>query len=555
MTASSRPESPVTSPREDQRLEQIWQRAYGARTPQDLLHLYRDWAATYDEDHDAIGFFGHQLAAEVLARHVPFRGVATILDAGAGTGAAGEALAAAGYRNLTAVDLSAEMLQRAKAKGVYRDVVEGDLGEPLDAFPCNHFDAAILVGVFSYGQAPARALDEIVRVVKPGGVVVFTMRVDFFEEDAMSVRSRIEELDRTQAWKQLEMTEPAQYLPLRDPDAMFRVFCYRVLETKTPPVDEVFATAVREAFTGRRRVHRIDHSFIWDSLGSRLYDRYIECPDYYLNDVETEILDDNAADILADGTLLVELGCGSANKIARLVQAGVQRDAPLTYVPVDVSQGALAATCAEVERRFDGKVEVAPRCGRFDEVLASVPVQREKLIVFFGGSIGNFESIERTVAFLGTIRNRMQPSDRFVVGIDLDKDEALLRAAYEAGPRNRAFFLNMIRRMNRELRANFDLDAFEQRSPYEPDPPFEGIEPKCVQFHLVTGRPQEVYVASMHMEVHLDAGDAIQVGTSRKFRLEDVARLGELAGLRLQRQWLDRRRFFSLNEFVPAEPR
>jgi uncharacterized SAM-dependent methyltransferase len=394
----------------------------------------------------------------------------------------------------------------------------------------------------------------MVRVVKPGGVIAFTMRVDFFEADAMAVRSKMEELDQAHAWRLVEVTEPEQYLPNKDPDALFRVWCYRVLETKSPPVDEGFAAAVREAFMAAAPVKRIDHAFIWNSLSSRLYDSYTDCPEYYLTDAEVEILGDNAPEILGDTELLVELGCGSAKKISHLLEAATARSAaaPFTYTPVDVSQGALDSTRSEVEEQFEGRVEVVPRCGRIDEILASIPVDRSKLIVFFGSSIGNLESLEDTVAFLQTIRARMNANDRFVAGIDLHKSEAVLRAAYEAGPRNRSFFLNMIRRMNRELGANFDLASFRQDSPYEADTPFEGLATRSVRLRLVTDRPQEVYLSSMHMEVHLDAGESVQVGTSRKFKLEDMERLGALAGLQLRRQWLDARRYFSLNEFVRA---
>jgi uncharacterized SAM-dependent methyltransferase/predicted TPR repeat methyltransferase len=534
------------------RLQRIWKKAYAASTRDDLIDLYEEWADTYDADHAAIGFFGHLTAARVLSKYTPFAEITNVLDAGCGTGAAGEALWSLGYRNLTGLDLSKDMLARAKEKGVYRQTAQVDLDQPVDLFPCSHFDAAILVGVFSYGQAPAHALDEMVRLVKPGGVVAFTMRVDFFEQDAMGVRSKMEELVQVHSWKLLEITDPEQYLPKKDPDALFRVWCYRVLETKNPPVDEVFAAAVREAFMGSSPVKRIDHSFIWTRVGSRLYDRYTEVEGYYLTDVEVEIIAANASDILEHEGLLVELGCGSAKKVSHLLEAALAQTGGVDfqYIPVDVSQGALDATKAEIDERFRGKIDVAPRIGRFDDVLASIPVQKSKLVVFFGGSLGNFETLQETVAFLETIRDRMTTTDRFVVGIDLDKDEQVLKDAYEAGPRNRAFFLNMIRRINRELGGNFDLGAFRQQSPYEPDPPFHGMQTRCVQFRMVTERPQDVYIQSMHMEVHLDEGDSVQVGTSRKYRPEDIARLGEIAGLQLKRQWFDSRRYFSLNEFV-----
>ncbi|MEZ5966817.1 MAG: L-histidine N(alpha)-methyltransferase [Planctomycetota bacterium] len=541
------------------RLQRIWQRAYTARTQEDLLRLYADWSATYDQDHEAIGFFGHELAAAMLARYTPFRRSAAVLDAGAGTGAAGTALHALGYRNLVGVDISSPMLAKAKQKGVYRDLRAADLGQPVDAFPDSSFDAAILVGVFSFGQAPAYTLDEVVRLVRPGGVVVFTMRVDFFEQDAMGVRSRMDEFDARHVWKLLDRTEPAPYLPHKEPDAMFRVFAYRVLETKEPPVDESFAAAAREALTGDEPVRRIDHAFIWDSTASRLYDRYTECEGYYLTDCELEILESHGREILGEDRLVVELGCGSARKVRHLVDAALQRGdgSRLVYTPVDISAGAVQATKDELDRAYQDRVDVQPRVGRFDSVLSSIPVDDGKLIVFFGSSLGNIESMDGTLDFLRMVRDRMTVGDRFVVGLDLDKDDDVLRGAYEAGPRNRDFFLHMVRRINHVLAGNFDLDAFRQHSPILREPEFAGVKPRSVHLRLVTERPQDAYLARLHMEAHLDGGDAIQVGISRKFEKGQVAVLAEAAGLRLQRQWCDRRGWFSLNELVrdDAAPR
>ncbi|MCA8968739.1 MAG: L-histidine N(alpha)-methyltransferase [Planctomycetes bacterium] len=543
------------SKRESDHLDKMWTRAYAAKSKKDLTELYDDWADSYDEDHATIGFFGHRTAARMLARYTPFAEVAYVLDAGCGTGAAGEALHSIGFRNLSGIDLSREMLAKAKQKRLYNHLSQADLSQPIDTFPCNHFDAAVLVGVFSYGQAPAHALDEIVRVVKPGGTITLTMRVDFFEQDAMGVRSKLEELDNEHAIKLLEATEPELYLPKKDPSALFRVWCYRVLETKTPPVDETFAAAVQHAFLGAGHEHRIDHSHIWNRVGSRLYDRYTECPSYYLTDSEVAILEQNATDILVQDRVLIELGCGSAKKVSHLLSAAIERNEsePLTYIPIDVSQGALESTKRDIDARFGTAIDVQPRCGRFDDVLASIPVEPSKLIVFFGSSIGNLENLEATVEFLRGIRDRLSPRDRFLVGMDLHKDEEVLKGAYEAGPPNHSFFLNMIRRMNRELGGNFDLSSFRQESPYIAEEPCRGIKTSTVKFRLVTERAQDVYLASMHMEVHLDEGDSIQVGTSRKFRHEDIARLGAAAGLRLERQWFDDRQWFSMNEFVRIE--
>jgi uncharacterized SAM-dependent methyltransferase len=175
------------------------------------------------------------------------------------------------------------------------------------------------------------------------------------------------------------------------------------------------------------------------------------------------------------------------------------------------------------------------------------------VLSFFGGSIGNIETLEETVAFLKAIRDRMTERDRFVVGMDLDKDESVLRRAYEAGPRNFGFFANMIRRINYELGANIDISAFRQESTYDIEDAYEGIRNRCVNLKLVNTRPQTVYISDLDLEVELDEGDAIQVGTSRKFVEEDIEDLLTLAGLRLRNQWFDSRRYMSMNECVRSD--
>ncbi len=542
-----------TSPTDGEALrERMWKRAYAARGRDDLQRLYADWADTYDQDHESIGFFGHRLAAEVLARNTTRHDVARVLDAGCGTGAAGEALAALGFRDVVGLDLSPEMLERARAKGVYRETRVADLGLPVDAYPESTFDAAVLVGVFSYGQAPAETLDEIVRLVRPGGVVALTMRTDFHEQDAMGVRSRAEALERAGAWNLLERTEPQPYLPGKDPDAMFRVWCYRVVGSGPEQVEDGFEDAVREAFESDERVVKLDHAWIWDSTASRLYDRYTRTDGYYLTDCEEQILARNAAEIYGDEPCVVELGCGSARKIQHVLRRAVGRlDAALHYVPIDVSPGALRATTAAVHEAFGERVRTEPRQGLFDDVLADIPAEERKLVFFFGSSIGNLGSVEDTIAFLRRIRDRMRPGDRFVVGTDLHKDEDVLERAYNEEEACRAFFVHMLRRINEHLGADFDPRVFELSSTYEEEPAYRGVHSHRVNLRIAPREPQRTYIQDLDLEAGLDAGQPLQVGISRKFTTENFGRLAALAGFEQRRTWLDERGWFALNELVP----
>lgn len=534
----------------DTRIDAIWKRAYQARTRDDLQRLYADWASTYDADHEKVGFFGHRLTAEVLARHATRHDMARVLDAGAGTGAAGEALHALGFRRLVGVDLSEDMLKVARGKGIYRETIVADLSAPLDALAAGSFDAAVLVGVFSYGQAPAETLDEIVRLVRSGGVVALTMRTDFHAEDAMGVRTRMEALEARGAWRLLECTDPLPYLPHKDPEAMFQVWCYRVTGDVEAEVEDGFEEAVREALASDDWVKKIDHAWIWDSAASRLYERYTQTAGYYLTDCEEEILRDHAREIVGDEHLIVELGCGSARKIRHVLRAAVERGGTCCYIPIDVSPGAIKATTAEVGHAFGDRVSVQPRQGLFEEILPGLPVSEQKLVFFFGSSIGNLDTIPDTVAFLERLRARLNPGDHFVVGIDLHKDEGILERAYNEEEWCRSFFVHMLRRINEHLGADFDPRVFELSSTYEEEPPYEGLRTRRMSLRIAPTQPQHTWIRTLELEVQLEPGQPVQVGISRKYEPEQIATLARMAGLRLTNQWFDRRHWFSLNELV-----
>ncbi len=171
------------------------------------------------------GWVGPQNAAEVFARYVPK--AARVLDAGAGTGLVGQLLEQLGYTNLEAMDLSQGMLDEARKKGVYSPFHRMALGERLD-FPSDAFDAVICVGVLTLGHAPANCLYELVRVTRPGGHVVFTMRPDVYENNGFEQIQ--DELVSAGRWTLEEVTEGSPALPKSEPDVLFQVWAYRVTE-------------------------------------------------------------------------------------------------------------------------------------------------------------------------------------------------------------------------------------------------------------------------------------------------------------------------------------
>ena len=210
----------------EQRNKVQW--VYSARDNRELAERYDQWANDYDSDleHD-FGWLSPQRAAEVLACYVPKH--ARVLDAGAGTGLVGEALARLGYGDLVAMDLSQAMLEEARKKGLYRELHQMAMGEPLD-FPSGSFDAVASVGVLTVGHAPAGSLDELVRVTRAGGYLVFTLRPDMYEGGPF--KEKMEALAAAGKWTLAEVSERFQPLPIGEPDVYHQVWAYQVNATQ-----------------------------------------------------------------------------------------------------------------------------------------------------------------------------------------------------------------------------------------------------------------------------------------------------------------------------------
>lgn len=197
---------------------------YSSRNNQELAERYDQWAKDYDRDlAQDFEWLGPQRAAEVFANHVPKD--ALVLDAGAGTGLVGRFLAEEGYHRLVAMDLSIGMLEEARQKNVYQEFHQMVMGEPL-GFDTDSFDAIVSVGVLTVGHAPASSLDELVRITKSGGHIVFSLRPDVYESDGFKEKQAA--LESEGKWKLTEATEEFQPLPKGEPEVYHQVWVYQV---------------------------------------------------------------------------------------------------------------------------------------------------------------------------------------------------------------------------------------------------------------------------------------------------------------------------------------
>ena len=198
-------------------------KVYEAQNERELAEGYDAWAIDYEDD---VSSFGFKIPAVVagLAGHYLARD-ARVLDAGAGTGIMGGILALIGYRDLTGIDLSEGMLDKAREKGAYRSLRQMTLGQRLD-FSDGTFDAVISSGVFTTGHAPPESLQEISRVTGSGGYVIFSVRETVYLEEGF--KEQQDALEREGDWRMVEKTEMFQSLPLGEPEVQGRVFVYQV---------------------------------------------------------------------------------------------------------------------------------------------------------------------------------------------------------------------------------------------------------------------------------------------------------------------------------------
>jgi dimethylhistidine N-methyltransferase len=287
----------------------------------------------------------------------------------------------------------------------------------------------------------------------------------------------------------------------------------------------------------RQRQKTLPCKYFYDTRGSQLFDAICELPEYYLTRTELGIMETHLpamAAALGERVMLVEPGSGSSLKTRLLLERLAD---PVAYVPVDISREHLLAAADRLNRRYPS-LEVLPVCADFNQAF-EVPVSRHEAartaVYFPGSTLGNFGPAE-AVPLLRHMRRLAGRDGALLVGIDMQKDVAVLERAYDdAAGVTAEFNLNILARIDRELDADFDLSRFRHRARYDAA---EG----CIEMHLVSTTDQTVEVAGARFSLH--AGEHILSERSYKYTPEGFAGLAARAGLKIEQQWTDDRRYF-----------
>lgn len=301
-----------------------------------------------------------------------------------------------------------------------------------------------------------------------------------------------------------------------------------------------------EVWTGLQQTpKRISSRFFYDAEGSRLFQAIMHLPEYYLTRSEYEILDTQKADLLRkiapenQPFALVELGAGDGLKTKVLLDFFQAQRARFTYAPVDISEDALQNLVNDLRGQWPDLVITARHEDYFSALthLTSASDTR-KVVLFLGSNIGNFAPDE-ALDFYRQLHHRLQPGDLVLTGFDLQKHPAVIQAAYnDRQGLTRAFNLNLLRRINRELDANFDLSAFDHYEVYNP-------ETGEARSYLVSQQAQTVQIRALSMTVPFAYGEIIHTEISRKFTRQQINELARQTGFSLTGWFTDCKGYFA----------
>ncbi len=270
--------------------------------------------------------------------------------------------------------------------------------------------------------------------------------------------------------------------------------------------------------------------YFYDEIGSRLFERICQTPEYYPSRTEEALLQEHAAQIIEYGRPdhLIELGSGSARKTRHLLDACAQQQQHCVYWPFDVAEEMLMTSAGALVADYPWLI-VRGLVGDYNGGLANLPLPEKgrRLIAFLGGTIGNFEP-DAAQVILSEVRALMRPGDSLLLGADRIKDEQILQAAYDDAEGHTARFnLNVLNVLNRELDADFPVENFSHLALFNADE-------SRIEMRLRAAQGQTVRLGKLDAQIKIEAGEEILTEVSRKFTQASLAATLSGAGLDLQ---------------------
>lgn len=301
------------------------------------------------------------------------------------------------------------------------------------------------------------------------------------------------------------------------------------------------AMAVREGLSATPK--RLPSWLFYDEAGSELFEQITELPEYYLTRTERAIFESHASEMLqaaGPSLTLVELGAGTATKTCVLIEELLQRQPRALFYPIDVSPSALQEATKQLAQQFP-QLRVNPIVADYTGgVDALSRITGRKLVLYIGSSIGNFEP-SQAVGILRRIRRSLRAGDALLLGTDFAKSPKVLLPAYnDAQGVTAAFNKNILSRLNRELDADFNLEAFQHIAIWNKH---------CsrMEMHLESMEAQQIFLPVLDMDVTFSAGERIHTENSYKYTMDMVETILRESGFKLETTWQDRQKWYGVH--------
>jgi L-histidine Nalpha-methyltransferase len=323
---------------------------------------------------------------------------------------------------------------------------------------------------------------------------------------------------------------------------------------------EEFASDVARCLASKNKF--LSPKYLYDKVGSQLFEQICLQPEYYLTGTEALIVNKHApliSKLTGNNIKIIELGSGSSSKTAILLNYLSSQKKRIHYFPIDISTTILIESERKLKSQFPnasihgirsdydtGIDRAAAECIAIEEdKMENNNIPYTKLVLFLGSSIGNFELMEAS-SLLRSVREKLDKGDFMLVGFDLQKEKSLLNAAYndKAGITAK-FNLNLLARINRELSGNFELGKFEHCA-------FYNSERHRVEMHLVSKTYQQVYIGALGKTFALRKGESIHTENSYKYSLSQISALAEDCGFTIEKNLTDKKRWFDLALLSPS---
>jgi L-histidine Nalpha-methyltransferase len=321
---------------------------------------------------------------------------------------------------------------------------------------------------------------------------------------------------------------------------------------------EDFAADVERGLAAQSKY--VSPKYLYDEVGSQLFEQICLQPEYYLTRTEASILNKHApviSKLVGSNIEIIELGSGSSSKTAILLSYLSLQKKRIYYFPIDISSSILMESTRRLKSQFPNisiigirsdynlgidKAAAAAGCMSAEQ---NQEIPDMKLVLFLGSSIGNFELIEAR-SLLGSVRKKLHTNDLLLVGFDLQKDESVLNAAYndKAGITAK-FNLNLLARINRELDGNLELGKFEHHA-------FYSREQQRMEMHLVSKTDQQLYIGALGKTFAIRKGESIHTENSYKYTLNQIAALAEDCSFTLEKNFMDKNRWFNIALLSPS---